>query len=176
MSSKKLFPLVLSAMFLALALVLPFLTGQIPQIGRALCPMHFPALLCGFFCGSLWGCAVGFIAPLLRFVLLNTLSNPLAGIAMCFEMAAYGFAAGWLYRRLPKTTPAIYGSLLGAMLLGRLVWGCVSVILYGLSGSAFGWTAFLSGAVLNAIPGIVAQIVLIPPIVLALKRYTVKKE
>lgn len=41
--------LVLAAMFLALALVLPFITGQLPQIGNALCPMHFPVLLCGFF-------------------------------------------------------------------------------------------------------------------------------
>ena len=41
--------LVVSAMMLALALVLPFLTGQIPQVGKMLCPMHFPVLLCGFF-------------------------------------------------------------------------------------------------------------------------------
>lgn len=44
--------LTLSAMFLALAFVMPFLTGQIPQIGSMLCPMHIPVLLCGFFCGA----------------------------------------------------------------------------------------------------------------------------
>ena len=43
--------LTLAAMFLALAFVLPFLTGQIPQIGSMLCPMHIPVLLCGFICG-----------------------------------------------------------------------------------------------------------------------------
>ena len=53
--------LVLAALFLSLALVLPFLTGQIPEIGSMLCPMHIPALLCGFFCGWPWGLAVGFI-------------------------------------------------------------------------------------------------------------------
>ena len=41
--------LVYASLFLALALVLPFLTGQIPQIGAMLTPMHFPVLLCGFF-------------------------------------------------------------------------------------------------------------------------------
>ena len=44
--------LTLSAMFMAIAFVLPFLTGQIPQIGSMLCPMHIPVLLCGFFCGG----------------------------------------------------------------------------------------------------------------------------
>ena len=42
---------VFAAAFLALALVLPFLTGQIPQIGSMLSPMHIPVLLCGFVCG-----------------------------------------------------------------------------------------------------------------------------
>ena len=52
-----------SALFLALAMVLPFLTGQIPEIGSMLCPMHIPALLCGFMCGWPWGLAVGFLSP-----------------------------------------------------------------------------------------------------------------
>ena len=43
--------LVLAAMFLAIGLVLPFFTGQIPQIGSMLLPMHLPVLLCGLLCG-----------------------------------------------------------------------------------------------------------------------------
>ena len=38
---------VLAAMFLAIGLVLPFLTGQIPRIGSMLLPMHIPVFLCG---------------------------------------------------------------------------------------------------------------------------------
>ena len=60
-SENKTYYMVLSAMFLALALILPFLTGQIPQIGRALCPMHFPVILCGFFCGPWYAFMIGFI-------------------------------------------------------------------------------------------------------------------
>ena len=37
--------LVMSAICLALCLVLPFLTGQIPEISSKLCPMHIPVLL-----------------------------------------------------------------------------------------------------------------------------------
>jgi len=40
-----------SGVCLALCLVLPFLTGQIREIGNMLCPMHIPVLLAGFVCG-----------------------------------------------------------------------------------------------------------------------------
>lgn len=47
--------LIQAAMFLAIAFILPFFAGQIPQFGSMLCPMHFPVLLCGFICGWPWG-------------------------------------------------------------------------------------------------------------------------
>ena len=63
--------LVLSAFFLALGLVLPFLTGQIPEIGNMISPMHFPVMLCGFICGGPYGALVGLILPPLRFLLFQ---------------------------------------------------------------------------------------------------------
>lgn len=89
---------------------------------------------------------------------------------MCFELAAYGLASGLLSRTLPRTAAGTYGSLVGAMLLGRVVWGAAQTILMGLSGSAFTWAAFLSGAFFTAVPGIIVQLVLIPPVVLAMRR------
>ena len=65
-------PLITASVCLALCLVLPFLTGQIPQIGSALSPMHIPVLLAGFLCGPWWAMAVGAVAPLLRFFLFHT--------------------------------------------------------------------------------------------------------
>lgn len=175
MSSKsKLYRMVLAALFLALALVLPFLTGQIPQIGNALCPMHIPVLLCGYFCGPYYALAVGLIAPVFRFLLFGMPPLMPTGIAMCLELATYGFMAGQLYRLMPKKKQNIYVSLIAAMVAGRIVWGAVRTVLYGLGKSEFGWTAFLSGAFLNAIPGIAIQIVLIPVLVMALYKYTDK--
>ena len=87
---------------LALALVLPFLTGQIPEIGSMLCPMHLPALLCGFMCGWPWGLAVGLISPLLRSVIFGMPPMFPTAVSMAFEMAAYGAVSGLLYRLLPK--------------------------------------------------------------------------
>ena len=87
--SKRIHSLVLSALFLALGLVLPFFTGQIPQIGSMLLPMHIPALLCGLICGWQYGAVVGFIMPLMR-SLLFTMPPLLTAVAMAFELAAYG--------------------------------------------------------------------------------------
>ena len=162
--------MVLAALFLALALVLPFLTGQIPQIGNALCPMHLPILLCGFFCGPWYALFIGFLSPLLRFALFGMPPLMPTGIAMCFELAAYGIISGLLYQWLPKKNWSVYTALIVAMIGGRLIWGTVQVILMNLGKTAFGWQAFLSGAVLNAIPGIIVQIILIPILVLTLNR------
>ena len=159
-----------SALFLALALVLPFLTGQIPTIGKALSPMHIPVMLCGFLCGPLWGAAVGAVAPLLRSVLFGMPAMFPGGVAMTFELATYGVLSGWLYRLLPRKPWSIYVSLLVAMIGGRLVWGAARFALAGLSGSEFPFSAFLAGAVTGAIPGVVLHIVLIPLLVMGLER------
>ena len=157
------------AVCLALCMVLPFLTGQIPQIGSALSPMHIPVLLAGFLCGPWWAMAVGFAAPMLRHVWMG-MPPLITAIAMSFELAGYGLFSGLLYRLLPKKTVNIYVSLIGAMILGRIIWGIAMVVISGVTGSAFTWSAFMAGALLNAIPGIILHIVLIPILVMALKR------
>ncbi|MCQ2554189.1 MAG: ECF transporter S component [Clostridia bacterium] len=174
MSSKKLNNLILAAMFLALCMVLPFLTGQIPQIGSALSPMHIPVLLCGFFAGPGYAAIVGFIAPLLRFALFGMPPIMPTGIAMCFELATYGLISGLLYKKLPKKNAYVYVSLIVAMLCGRVVWGLARTVLAGLGKGTFGWAAFIAGGFTKAIPGIILHIVLIPVIVMALKKYTAK--
>ena len=170
MSSLQIRKLTYAALFLALAMVLPFITGQIPEIGKSLCPMHIPALLCGFLCGWPWGLAVGFIAPLLRSVVFGMPAMFPGAVAMAFELAVYGGLAGLLYRLLPRKKRSVYVALVAAMLAGRVVWGAVRLILAGLSGTGFTWAMFLAGAVTTAVPGIILQLVLIPVLVLVLER------
>jgi len=155
---------------LALCLVLPFLTGQIQQVGSALAPMHVPVLLCGFICGPYYAAAVGAVAPVLRYVLFGMPPIMPIGVAMCFELAVYGAMSGLLYMRLPKKTVFIYVSLVAAMLSGRLVWGLARVGLSGVAGAPFTWQLYMSGAFINAVPGIIVHIVLVPIIVIALKK------
>ena len=164
--------LVLAALFLALALVLPFLTGQIPEIGSMLCPMHIPALLCGFFCGWPWGLAVGLVAPVLRSLMFGMPPMFPTAVCMSFELATYGAVSGLLYSKLPNKKSSIYISLLAAMVAGRLVWGVARLLCAGLDVSAFGLSAFWAGAITTAIPGIIVQILLIPVLVMVLKKHS----
>lgn len=162
--------LVFSALMLATALLLPFLTGQIPQVGSMLAPMHIPVLLCGLVCGAPYGLAVGLIAPGLRFLMFSMPPIFPVGLAMTFELAAYGLAAGLLYRALPKKASSLYISLIGAMLAGRCVWGIAMTVIAAVSAVPFNLTIFLSGAFATALPGIVLHLVLIPPVALALQK------
>ena len=148
-ASARVLRLTYSALYLAIALVLPFLTGV---------------------CGWPWGLAVGFIAPLLRSALFGMPTMFPAAVAMAFELAAYGAVAGLLYRVLPKRTGCIYVALIAAMVAGRLVWGAARYLLAGLEHSAFTPALFLAGAVTTALPGILLHIVLIPVLVMAMQK------
>lgn len=171
MTTKK---ITLAAMFLALGLYLPFLTGQIPEIGSKLLPMHIPVLLCGFICGWKTGLLVGIVTPLFRSFVFGMPPFPATAVPMAFELAAYGAIAGFLYCKLPKKPVSVYIALITAMIIGRAVWGSVRLIML-LSGVKFSWAIFVSGAFINAIPGIILQIVLIPLIIIALNSAGVEK-
>ena len=169
--NNKLQKLTTAGLCLALCLALPFLTGQIPEIGKRLSPMHIPVFLCGFLCGPFWGVLVGLIAPVLRSVLFQMPALYPDAVCMMFELAVYGLLSGYLYRKLPHhRIGSLYIALIAAMISGRLVWGAVKWFLLGLSGTAFTLEMFLAGAVINAIPGIILHLVLVPALVLALER------
>lgn len=163
---------VLSGVFLALGMLLPFLTMQLPSLGNMLLPMHLPVLLCGFICGAPYGFLVGFVTPLLRSILLGSpVLMPMAA-SMSLELAAYGTLAGLFYRLLSarKEVLRIYLSLLLAMTGGRLVWAAVAKLCYAMVGMSFTMEIFLAGALFQALPGMGLQLILIPVILLALKK------
>lgn len=168
-NKKAIINLVLAAMFTALGIVLPFLTGQIQQFGSMLLPMHIPVFLCGLICGWKYGGAVGLIVPLLRSFLFTMPRFYPNAIAMSAELAVYGLVVGLIYYKLKKQNIiSVYISILPAMILGRIVWAAAEIILLGISGSKFTWQMFISGAFLTAFPGIILQLVLIPIVMSAL--------
>lgn len=163
--------LVTAGVCLALCLILPFLTGQIPAVGNMMLPMHLPVLLCGFLCGPIYGLGVGFLAPLLRNLLFGMPPLMPTGAAMAFELAAYGAIAGFLYSRSRwQCVVALYRSLIAAMIGGRLVWAAVRVVMTGVASVPFTWQIFLTEALVNAIPGIILQLIFIPALMVALDR------
>ena len=159
--------MIYSALFLALAFLLPFLTANNQQIATALSPMHIPAFLCGFICGPGWGAAVGFCAPLLRSVIIGMPPMPMA-VCMAFELAAYGFSAGLFRRIFPKKIPFLYVSLVLSMVLGRVVYCVVAAKVIG--GDKTFLAMFLQQFV-NTWIGILIHLAIVPVIVLAVERY-----
>ncbi|MDO4562574.1 MAG: ECF transporter S component [Clostridia bacterium] len=172
--------LVLSGLFLALGMLLPFLTAQNRELGNMLLPMHIPVLLCGFLCGSYHGAAVGAICPLLRSVWLSMPPLFPNAICMAFELAAYGLCAGLVYSFLAKRMddkkifPALF-ALIAAMLAGRFVWGAAAAVFYPMAGLPIGVDVFLTSAFISGAAGILIQIIIIPPIVCAMKNFVLKK-
>ncbi len=160
---------VLSALFLALGFILPMLIGQIPAIGQMLLPMHIPVFICAFVCDWRYGATVGFVLPIFRSLLFSVPVMYPTAIAVAFEMATYGIVAGFLYGHSKRrSVPSLYGAMLVAMIFGRAVRLVAEIVLLGFAGNAFVWKAFFTGVILNAIPGILLQLAVIPAVMLLL--------
>ena len=171
MKNQTLKKLTLSAMFLALGLVLPFLTGQIQLIGNMLLPMHIPVFLCALICGWQYGVPMAIVLPVFRSFLFGMPPMYPTALSMSLELAAYAFTAGYLYEKSRwQCLRALYRCLLISMISGRIVWGAVMAFLLGFGGKMLTLQAFLNSALLYAIPGIVLQLILIPAVMVALDR------
>lgn len=167
--------LVLSALFLAIGLVLPLLTGQIKEIGDSLLPMHLPVMLCGLICGWGYGLSVGLTLPFLRGVIFGMPPIYPNAVWMALELATYGFVLGFLYNKLSKkSTPYLILYLICAMLSGRIVWGIAKAILLGVGGKPFTVNMFIVGGFIDAFLGIIIQLILIP-IIMKLYEYLKKR-
>lgn len=158
-------------MLLALGMVLPFLTGQIPQIGSMLLPMHIPVFLCGLICGGKYGAAIGFIMPLMRSAIFIMPPMYPDAAAMAFELAAYGFIVGFMYENARwHCIKSLYRCMISAMIGGRIVWGIAMALLVGFDERGFTFAMFVTRAFVNAFPGIILQLVFIPALMLALDK------
>ena len=157
-----------SALYLALAVLLPIAFHAFGLGGRVFLPMHIPVLLAGFLVGPSSGVIVGLLAPLLSYLLTGmppTYAVPL----MSLELPMYGLVAGIAYRRLHLN---IYIALILAMIVGRLMFGLGLFVLGMFIDLPYTAAAFFStgGAIVSGLPGIAVQIVLIPIIVAAFNR------
>lgn len=179
-SSKKIYSLTITAVLLAVGLVLPFLTGQIQAISRVISPLHIPVLICGLCCGWKWGLGLGIVLPLLRSLLFGMPPFPSSALPMAFELAAYGLFAGLLYKAFLKKNRSgnhlalMLAALVIAMILGRFVGGAAKALFIsaGIIGSKtpFTFAAFFSSYFVSTAVGALIHIIIVPVIVLALER------
>lgn len=171
--NKSLNRLVITAVLLALGMVLPFLTGQIPTVGQMISPLHIPVFICGLTCGWGWGAALGVVLPLLRSVVFGMPPLVAVGIPMAVEMAVYGAVTGLLYRLLRRRFPALAGMLaamLLAMIAGRIVGGAAKALVMGLQGTGYTFSAFIAGYFTGTAVGAAVHLVLCPIVALTLEK------
>ena len=170
-STKKTKKLVMAALLLALCWLLPLLTGQLQTLGQMLLPMHLPVMIGGFVLGSFWGLVIGFLGPLTRSLIFGMpVMYPMA-VGMAFELAAYGFFCGVLHKAFRKTKYLrSYGALIISMILGRLVWAIARLVMLGIVQTPFTWKIFITTEFVNAWPGMLLQLLIVPPVVNALKK------
>lgn len=176
--NETLYRMIVTAVLLAVGLVLPFLTGQLQTIGKLISPLHIPVLICGLTCGWLWGGVLGAVLPLLRMALFGMPAFPMA-MPMTFELCAYGMLTGILYpvmvRALKgKRLPGMLCALVLAMVGGRIVGGAAKALLLlgGVisSGAPYTFAAFLTGYFADTAVGAAIHIVVVPAVVTALEK------
>ena len=155
--------MILAAMFLAVGVVLPSLTGSIKEIGDSLLPLHLVVMLCGVICGWQYAAPVGAVLPFLRAAFFGMPPLYPNAVWMSLELITYGFVIGFLFS-LRKTYSRVWllVCLVCSMLAGRVVWGITKATLLGVAGKAFGFEAFLVGGFVDAVPGIILQFILVP--------------
>ena len=160
--------MVLSALCVALCVVLPIAFHVIPNAGSALLPMHIPVLLCGLVCGWQYGLMCGVLGPLVSSILTGM---PPAAVlpAMIVECGVYGCVAGLMmeYIHTGWLSADLYISLPAAMLVGRVVCGIANALIFAPDTSLAAWA---TASFVTALPGIMVQLVFIPAIVSALMR------
>ena len=153
----------LTAVCIALCVVLPIAFHSIPDAGSVFLPMHIPVLICGMICGWPYGLVCGLMGPLLSSALTGM--PPVAILpAMMVECATYGMVSGIILKLVhTKNTYAdLYIALVVAMLAGRVLSGIAKALIFmpGISMKAWIMASFVT-----ALPGILIQLVFLPSVV-----------
>lgn len=160
--------IVLTAVCTALCVVLPLAFHSFPNGGNIFLPMHIPVLLCGLMCSWPFGFICGALGPLLSSLITGM--PPAAYLPpMMVECAVYGCAAGALMELVhtKKLYADLYISMGSAMVLGRVVAGLAKAWIFTPGVAPFAW---VTTSLIQGIPGIAIQLVLLPLIVSALMR------
>ena len=160
---------VIAAVCAALGIVLPMAFHAIPGAGNAWLPMHIPVMICGLVAGPASGAAAGLLAPVLSSLLTGMPAAPVLPSMTC-ELIVYGLVSGALGARVRtgRLPLDLYVSLVGAMLAGRVVGGALQALIF--SSGSYSLAAWVTGYILTGLPGIVLQLVVVVPTVVALER------
>ncbi len=161
--------IIITAMCIALCVVLPMAFHAIPNAGNIFCPMHIPVLLCGLLCGGGFGIVCGVAGPLLASIITGM--PPMAYLpSMIVELVVYGVITGIMMKivHTKKLYVDLYISLVVGMIVGRVIAGATKALIF--VAGQYSIAVWVTAYFVTAWPGIVIQLVLIPAIVIALEK------
>ncbi len=158
----------LTAVCIALCVVLPIAFHSIPNAGSVFLPMHIPVLICGMICGWPYGFLCGLVGPLLSSVLTGM--PPVAYLpAMMVECGFYGLVSGLVLKvvHTRSTYGDLYIALVVAMIAGRVVSGIAKALIFT---PGLALSAWITASFVTALPGILIQLVFLPSVVFTLMK------
>ena len=161
--------MIITALCIAMGLILPMAFHSIPNAGKIFLPMHIPVLICGLACGWQYGLICGILTPFLSSILTGM--PPIAYLpSMLCELAVYGLVSGILIHLIhtKKQYLDLYISLIIAMIAGRITMGMLNALIFQAGNYKF--NLWITGAFVTALPGIIIQLLIIPTIIFALKK------
>ncbi len=167
MRNEKVYNLVLAGFLIALGIMLPQLIGRIQILGQSLLPMHFPVLICGLVCGWKYGGVCGIVVPITASLIFTMPPLFPIAVAMAFELAAYAIIAAVCYKKMKMN---IYLSLIISMLGGRIVYGIVNYLLMMINSQTYSLEVYFTTTFVNGIVGMIAQIIIVPLLVIAIQK------
>ncbi|MCJ7655707.1 MAG: ECF transporter S component [Dehalococcoidia bacterium] len=168
---------VLTALFVTLAVFVPWIFHQFHLAGATFLPMHIFVLIAGLLFGWRAGLITGLLTPLVsHFISGMPVLNVLPQIMI--ELSAYGLIAGIL-RQKYNLRPI--WALLGAIAGGRMALLLAMLVIYLIAGQSYSplgpdvnpFASFWS-VIKQGWPGIVMQLISIPVIVWLVEKLTAR--
>lgn len=159
----------IAAMCIALSVVLPLAFHSVQNAAAVFCPMHIPVFIAGLITSWSYGLLVGILSPIIS-AMITGMPNGAHLAPMMVELMAYGLFSGLLSMKI-RTKHVyldLYISLIGAMLLGRIVAGLSRALIFMKGSYAIG--VFFTGYFITCWPAILIQLAIIPSLVFGLER------
>ncbi len=140
-------------------------------LGSVFSPMHIPVLLCGLVCGWPYGAFCGVAGPIVA-SMITGMPPTAALVHMIPELCVYGLVCGVLMELVHTGRPYVdvYCALAPAMLLGRAAGGVARALFMLGGGQSYSLALWAGAYLVEAVPGIVLHLLLVPALVAALTR------
>lgn len=164
---------IVSVGLVVLAVVLPQLVhlavGQ--PGGVQWLPMYLPVLIGGCLLGAKWGFAVGALSPIVSFIITSIAGSPMPAAQrlpfMIAELAIFAIVSGAFTNKISKNGAWAFAAVISAQIIGRGAFLGLAALFGAKAGLKVGivWAQIQTG-----FAGLAVQIVLVPAIIVLLKK------